>query len=59
MIFVTLCKGFLGIELHYELLRYFFTVTMSTRMKEVFPMGCTSIHLRRDRAIKYLAVDVT
>ena len=47
--FVALCEGFLGIDPHFDLWRYFFTVSLSKRRvggKEVnVPMGCASIHL--------------
>ena len=55
--FVALCEGFLGIDPHFDLWRYFFTVSLSKRRvggKEVnVPMGCASIHLRPSRSKAY------
>ena len=51
--FVALCEGFLEIDPHFDLWRYFFTISLSKRRvggKEVnVPMGCASIHLRHTR----------
>ena len=47
--FVALCEGFLGISPHFDLWRYFFTVTLqkkrekSGRKELHMPMGCTGI----------------
>jgi len=55
--FVALCEGFLGIDPHFDLWRYFFSVSLSKRKiggKEVdAPMGCASIHLRHTRSKGY------
>ena len=55
--FVALCEGFLGIDPHFDLWRYFFTISLSKRRvggKEVnVPMGCASIHLRHTRSRDY------
>jgi len=48
-VFVTLCEGFLGISPHFDLWRYFFTVTLqkkrekSDRQELHMPMGCVGI----------------
>ena len=56
--FVALCEGFLGIDPHFDLWRYFFTVSLSKRRiggKDVsMPMGCASVHLRHTRSRGYL-----
>ena len=49
--FIALCEGFLGISPHFDLWRYFFTVTLqnkrekSSRQELHMPMGCASIQL--------------
>jgi len=47
--FIVLCEGYLGIEPHFELWRYFFSVSLLTkkeRGREILVlMGCPSIHL--------------
>ena len=52
--FVALCEGFLGIDPHFDLWRYFFNISLSKRKiggKDVnAPMGCASIHLRHTRS---------
>ena len=56
--FVALCEGFLGIDPHFDLWRYFFTISLSKRKvggKDVsVPMGCASIYLRSTRSREYL-----
>ena len=50
-VFVALCEGFLGISPHFDLWRYFFTITLqkkrekSSRQELHMPMGCTGIQL--------------
>ena len=57
--FVTLCKGFLGICPHFDLWRYFFTVTLqkkrekSGRQELHMPMGCVGIQLQKNQVGKY------
>jgi hypothetical protein len=34
MAFVVLCKGYLGIELHFELWRYFFSVSLHKKVEK-------------------------
>ena len=57
-VFIAMCEGYLGIEPHFELWWYLFYVTVNKRKNMVFPMGCTNIHLRRDRTVDYLDVDI-
>jgi hypothetical protein len=45
-----LCEGFLGIEPHFKLWKYFFSVSLQKKKGEKgedlsVPIGCTSIHL--------------
>ena len=44
-----MCEGYLGIEPHFELWRYFFVISLhrkKDRAREILvPMGCTGIHL--------------
>ena len=47
---VTLCEGYLGIEPHFELWKYFFAIELHKKKEKkkpdlVVPMGCASIHL--------------
>ena len=49
--FVALCEGYLGIEPHFELWKYFFTVELQKKKEMKKPdlavsMGCVSIRLR-------------
>ena len=47
--FIMLCEGYLGIEPHFELWRYFFSISLlkkKDRGREIpVPMGCAGIHL--------------
>jgi hypothetical protein len=51
--FIMLCEGYLGIERHFDLWEYFFTVSLlnkkKNRMTTLVVMGCASIHLRSNR----------
>ena len=48
--FITMCMGYLGIEPHFELWRYFFSISLIKKKERgqetSVPMGCASIHLR-------------
>ena len=50
MAFIMMCEGYLGIEPHFELWRYFFAISLhrkKDRGKEISVlMGCVGIHLR-------------
>jgi len=47
--FITLCEGYLGIEPHFELWRYFFSISLHKKRDRSgdlsVPMGCIGIHL--------------
>lgn len=49
MAFITLCEGYLGIELHFELWRYFFSISLLKKRDRARDlsvlMGCVGIHL--------------
>ena len=48
MTFIMMCEGYLGIEPHFELWRYFFSISLikKERGRETpVPMGCVGIHL--------------
>ena len=49
MAFIMLCEGYLGIEPHFELWRYFFSVSLIKKKDKdreiLVPMGCAGIHL--------------
>jgi len=51
--FVALCEGFLGINPHFDLWWYLFTINLMKRQvgKQDLhaPVGCASIHLRNTR----------
>ena len=50
--FIAMCEGYLGIEPHFKLWRYFFSISVmkKERSRETpVPMGCTGIHLRGQR----------
>ena len=57
--FIALCEGFLGISPHFDLWRYFFTVTLqnkrekSGRQELHMPMGCVGIQLQNNRVGEY------
>ena len=58
MAFIALCEGYLGIEPHFELWRYFFSVSLHKKRERSrdlsVSMGCASIHLRGHRYAKYM-----
>jgi hypothetical protein len=43
--FVVLCEGYLGIEPHFELWKYFLAVSLQKKAELSVLVGCTSIHL--------------
>jgi hypothetical protein len=44
--FITLCEGYLGIERHFELWRYFFVISLVKKKDgSTAPIGYTGIHL--------------
>jgi hypothetical protein len=59
----VLCEGYLGIELHLELWRYFFTVTLLKKRERggesSVLMGCTGIHLQSQRASHYKSLHLS
>jgi hypothetical protein len=62
--FVTLWKGYLGIEPHFELWRYFFSVTLlKKREKNMLDllalMGCVGIHLQSNQATEYMSLQLS
>jgi len=58
MPFIMMCEGYLGIDPHFELWRYFFTVCLhrkKDRGKEIpLPMACAGIHLWGQRVVEYM-----
>ncbi|XP_072151143.1 uncharacterized protein [Setaria viridis] len=62
--FIALCEGFLGIEPHFSLWKYFFTVSLyqksgkagSQQRSPPVPIGCAGIHLRHTRSKEYMTV---
>ena len=50
MAFIAMCEGYLGIEPHFKLWRYFFAISLhrnKDRGREIpVSMGCAGIHLR-------------
>jgi hypothetical protein len=62
--FVALCKGYLGIEPHFELWRYFFSVTLLKKREKnmldlLVLMGCIGIHLRSNQAAEYMSFQLS
>ena len=55
--FVALCEGFLGITPHFDLWRYFFTVTLLKKREKKQElnvlMGCASIQVRNNWVSEY------
>jgi len=56
VVFITLCEGYLGIKPHFELWRYFFSISLQKNKKRdvPVPMGCASIHLRGHQVVEYM-----
>ena len=57
MAFIALCEGYLGIEPHFELWRYFSVSLLKKRDRAgdlPVPMGYVGIHLRGQRSTKYM-----
>ena len=48
--FIVMCEGYLGIEPHFELWRYFFSISLIKKKERVqetpMLMGCVGIHLQ-------------
>jgi hypothetical protein len=61
--FIALCKGYLGIEPHFELWRYFFFVSLHKKRERsgdpLVPMGCASIHLQGQWSAEYMALQLS
>lgn len=63
--FMAMCKGYLGVEPHFELWKYFFTVSLFQRREKrskvtySVPMGCVSIRLRQSRASEYMPISLS
>jgi len=53
-----MCEGYLGIEPHFKLWRYFFSISLIKKKERgqetLVPMGCASIHLWGQRAPEYM-----
>ena len=57
MAFIAMCEGYLGIEPHFELWRYFFSISLikKERGRETpVLMGRVGIHLQEQRAMEYM-----
>ena len=58
MAFIALCEGYLGIEPHFELWRYFFSVSLHKKRERsgdlLVPMGCAGIHLWGHWSTEYI-----
>ena len=56
--FIALCEGYLGIEPHFELWRYFFSVSLLKKRDKArdlsVPMGSAGIHLWGQRSAEYM-----
>ena len=53
-----MCEGYLGIKPHFELWRYFFSISLIKKKERgqetLVTMGCMGIHLRGQRADEYM-----
>ena len=51
--FIMMCEGYLGIEPHFKLWRYFVSISLIKKKERhwetLVPMGCTGIHLQGQR----------
>lgn len=62
---MALCEGYLGVEPHFELWKYFFTISLfqrrERRSKAAFsvPMGCASIRLWQSHVPEYMAISLS
>ena len=58
MAFIVLCEGYLGIEPHLELWRYFFSVSLLNKRDRArdlpVPMGCADINLQGQWSTEYM-----
>ena len=58
MAFITMCEGYLGIEPHFELWRYFFAISLHRKKdrggESSMSMGCEGIHLQGQWATEYM-----
>ena len=56
--FIAMCEGYLGIEPHFELWRYFFSISLIKKKERgretLVPMGCVGIHLWGQRVAEYM-----
>ena len=55
--FIAMCEEYLGIKPHFELWRYFLSISLIKKEKGLetsVPMGCMGIHLRGQRAAEYM-----
>ena len=56
--FIVMCEGYLGIKPHFDLWRYFFSISLIKKkergLETLVPMGCVGIHLRGQRAAEYM-----
>ena len=50
--FIAMCEGYLGIELHFEIWRNFFSISLLKKergQETLVLIGCVGIHLRGQR----------
>jgi hypothetical protein len=62
--FIVLCKGYLGIEPHFDLWRYFFSINLQMRREHgrpdvTMPIGCIGVRLRNNRAKEYISMKLS
>ena len=62
--FVVLCEGYLGIEPHFELWKYFFAVSLhkkkeKNKLELSMLMGCASICVWGNRASEYMSIPLS
>ena len=58
-IFVAMCQGYFRIPPHFDLWKFFFSVSMQTSRGEPGPIGCAGIHLRSDKAEEFIGLKLS
>jgi hypothetical protein len=57
--FEALCEGYLGVEAHWHLFRYFFRFVCLKDEGRLATIGCAALRLKQNRSSEYLASPLT
>ena len=58
--FIALCEGYLGIEPHFELWKYFFAIELQKKKPDLAVlMGCASIRLWGSQVLEYMSIPLS